>query len=158
MLSIHIVTLGRLKETYWQEAEREYLKRLTPYAKVIIHESREESFFEKTNNELVKQKEAEKIKNVLLKIRNAYVVILDEKGKQFSSVQFAEEIGEQQENFQTFIFVIGGPLGLESSIAKMGNQVLSLSSLTFTHQMARIFLLEQLYRSFMILGNRKYHY
>ncbi len=158
MLSIHIVTLGRLKETYWQEAEREYLKRLTPYAKVIIHESREESFFEKTNNELVKQKEAEKIKNVLLKIRNAYVVVLDEKGKQFSSVQFAEEIAEQQENFQTLIFVIGGPLGLESSIAKMGNQVLSLSSLTFTHQMARIFLLEQLYRGFMILGNRKYHY
>lgn len=158
MLTIHLITLGKLKEPYWQDAEREYVKRLTPYAKVIIHEAREESFGDRDAIDGIKKKEAEKIKSILLKIRDAFIFILDETGEKYSSMEFAEEIKKSFQNTSTFVFVIGGPLGLDQELKKMGTHLLSLSNFTFTHQMARIFLLEQLYRSFMILSNRRYHY
>ena len=158
MLTIHLITLGKLKEPYWQDAEREYVKRLTPYAKVIIHEAREESFGDRDAIDGIKKKEAEKIKSILLKIRDAFIFVLDETGEKYSSVKFAEEIKNLLQNNSTFVFIIGGPLGLDVEIKKAGSKLLSLSDLTFTHQMARVFLLEQLYRSFMILSNRRYHY
>lgn len=158
MQKVHIITLGKLKETYWQEAEAEYLKRLKPYFKIQIHELREESFSEKDKSETIKQKEAEKIKAILVKIKDASVVVLDEHGKSFSSVQFAEQIKIIAAGQTNTVFIIGGPLGLDESILKLANLKLSLSALTFTHQMARVFLLEQIYRAAMISAGRKYHY
>lgn len=156
MQNITIITLGKLKETYWQEAEAEYLKRLKPYAKIQIHELKEESFSEKDSKENIKEKEAEKILSFVSKIKDALIIVLDEHGKQFPSVEFAGQFSIQGVN--DIIFIIGGPLGLDESVLKIANQKLSLSSMTFTHQMARIFLLEQIYRSQMINNNRKYHY
>ena len=156
MLHIHLITLGKLKETYWQEAETEYLKRLKPYTKIIIHELLEESFSEKDKPEIIKQKEAEKIKNELAKISDGYIVTLDEHGKQFSSVDFAQKLSSTNSN--NLICIIGGPLGLHESILKLAQQRLSLSQMTFTHQMIRTFLLEQIYRAQMINTGRRYHY
>jgi len=158
MLIIHLLTLGRLKEPYWQEAEREYVKRLTPYARVIVHELKEEPFDDKDSTEFIKKKEAEKITSAISKVKDVFIIALDESGEKYSSKEFSEEIKKLQENYQTVLFIIGGPKGLDESILKTTNLKLSLSSFTFTHQMARVFLLEQLYRSFMILNNRRYHY
>ena len=159
MQIIHIITLGKLKETYWREAEAEYMKRLSPYTKIQIHELREESFDEKSSVEMIKEKEASKIIREIAKLRNYFVIILDERGKQYSSADFAKQLSifaAQQSN--NFIFIIGGPLGLHESILKLANLKLSLSAMTFTHQMVRVFLLEQIYRAAMIAANRKYHY
>lgn len=159
MLHIHLITLGKLKETYWREAEAEYLKRLKPYAKLIIHELREESFSDKDKPAVIKEREAKKIATEIEKIRDSHIIVLDEDGKQFSSVELTKHINTttlQQHN--TVTFIIGGPLGLQDSIRKRANLVLSLSKFTFTHQMARIFLLEQIYRAMMIARGRSYHY
>lgn len=159
MLHIKLVCLGKLKENFWREAENEYLKRLQSFAKVEIVELKEESFGEKVSSEIIKSKEAVKIKNVLEKFKDAYMVVLDEHGKQFSSVDFSKQLFDLADSGESnLIFIIGGPLGLDESILKMANLKLSFSSFTFTHQMIRVFLWEQLYRALMIANNRQYHY
>lgn len=159
MQNIHIICLGKLKETYWQEAEAEYLKRLSPYFKIQIHELREESFDEKNPIEMIKEKEAKKIQEALEKIKDSFIICLDEHGKQFSSVDFNKTITQSTtQQFNNLTFIIGGPLGLHESILKLAKLKLSFSQMTFTHQMVRIFLLEQIYRSSMIVAGRKYHY
>ncbi|HBU07297.1 MAG TPA: 23S rRNA (pseudouridine(1915)-N(3))-methyltransferase RlmH [Candidatus Magasanikbacteria bacterium] len=157
-MNITILTLGSLKEKYWQEAEAEYIKRLSPYAKIEIRELKEESFAEKTNPEIIKKKEAEKLIKILEK-KEGYVIALDSTGKQFTSLQLASHFDNvTMKQFNNLIFVIGGPLGLDDSILELADFKLSLSNLTFTHQMVRTILLEQIYRSMMILNNRSYHY
>jgi 23S rRNA (pseudouridine1915-N3)-methyltransferase len=158
MITLHLVVLGRLNEQYWKEAEQEYLKRLTPFAKIILHELKEESFAEKDPVEFIKEKEAEKIKSTLEGVKGAFIVALDETGKEFSSVEFSEKLEQLKQSFSTLVFIVGGPLGLHASILELSQLKLSLSQLTFTHQMVRIFLLEQLYRSCMISAKKKYHY
>lgn len=158
MITIHFIVLGKLKELYWQAAEAEYLKRLQPWVKIVIHELKEEAFTEKIQKEMIKKKEAEKIKNTLEKIKNAFLIILDEKEKQYTSLEFSKKISTIQQTNSTIVFVIGGPLGLDTEILKLAHLKFSLSSLTFTHQMARIILLEQLYRAYTIALGKKYHY
>ncbi|MFH2018403.1 MAG: 23S rRNA (pseudouridine(1915)-N(3))-methyltransferase RlmH [bacterium] len=159
MTNIHLIVLGKLKESYWREAETEYLKRLSPFADIQIHELREESFDEKTKPELVKEKEAKKIITELEKIKDKYIIALDETGKQFSSLELATQIKSPAfQQFNNLIFIIGGPLGLDETVVKQANLKLSLSKMTFTHQMIRVFLLEQIYRSMMINTNRTYHF
>ncbi len=159
MLHIKLICLGKLKENFWKDAEAEYLKRLQAFAKVEIVELKEESFDEKMSVEIIRLKEAEKIKTVLEKIKDATIIVLDEHGKQFSSVNFSKHLFELAgRGSGEFVFVIGGPLGLDDSILKMSNLKLSFSSFTFTHQMIRVFLFEQIYRAMMIEANRQYHY
>ncbi len=159
MFNIQIVCLGKLKESYWSEAEKEYLKRLQAFAKVQVIEIKEESFDEKIPVNIIKEKEAQKIKDALNKIKSKFLFVLDEHGKQFSSVDFSKKLsGLVLEGNSNFVFIIGGPLGLDESVLKMANLKLSFSSFTFTHQMIRVFLLEQIYRAMMIAGNRQYHY
>ncbi len=159
MLHITIICLGKLKESYWREAETEYLKRLQTFAKVEIIELKEESFGEKDQPETTKEKEARKIKDALAKAPKGHVIILDETGKSFSSNKFAEKVSTlENQGVSNITFIIGGPLGLTDEIRKKANLLLSLSSFTFTHQMARVFLIEQLYRTFMITAGKKYHY
>ncbi len=159
MLHLKLICLGKLKESFWREAEAEYLKRLQVFAKIEIVELKEESFDEKTSPEIIKLKEAEKIKSVLDKTKDAFVIILDEHGKQFSSVAFSKHLFElANRGSGEFVFIIGGPLGLDDSILKIANLKLSFSTFTFTHQMIRVFLFEQIYRAMMIEAGRQYHY
>jgi len=155
-MKINIIVLGKYKEKYWLEAEKEYLKRLSAWFRVEITEIKEESFGDKDDKEKIKAKEADKI---LAKIPdNAFVVALDENGAEFASEVFADKFKTWQEQGQNIVFILGGPLGLHSSILQKASFKLALSKFTFTHQMARVFLLEQLYRAQMINQNRKYHY
>ena len=155
-MKIQIIVLGKYKEKYWLEAEKEYLKRLSALFKVEITEIKEESFTEKDDREKIKAKEAQ---TILTKIpNNSFVVAMDENGTEFESEKFADKFKTWQEQGQNIVFILGGPLGLHSSILQKANFKLALSKFTFTHQMARVFLLEQIYRAQMINQNRKYHY
>ena len=104
-----------------------------------------------------KQKEAEQI---LSKIVNTdFVIILDEKGKQPTSKQFADDIQNyMNQSVKNLVFVIGGPYGFDESVYNRGNKKMSLSNMTFTHQMVRLFLTEQIYRAQEISSGGKYHH
>lgn len=157
MLHITIVTIGKLKEQYWKDAQAEYMKRLSAFAKMEIVELKEEKFDEKDTVEIITQKEAEKILNVIPK--NSLIVALDKEGKKFSSENLAEKLNNVTiKQYNNITIVIGGPLGLAQSILNNSEEKWSLSDLTFTHQMVRVILLEQIYRGFMIMGGRNYHY
>ncbi|MFA6427903.1 MAG: 23S rRNA (pseudouridine(1915)-N(3))-methyltransferase RlmH [Candidatus Magasanikbacteria bacterium] len=166
MLHITIISIGKLKEQYWKDAEKEYLKRLSAFAKVEIKELKEESFTEKDNVEIIKEKEAKKILSAVASAKagidalpkDSYIVVLDKEGKQFSSEELSKHISTTTEQHHNITIIIGGPLGLHNSILNLAKESWSLSKMTFTHQMTRIILLEQLYRGFMIKENRKYHY
>ena len=158
-MKIRLLVVGHLKETYWKEAQNEYLKRLTPYAKVDIEEvddlpsSKDDSPAEM---EEVKNKENAKL---LSKIKPSdYVVLLDLGKEQPDSVELSSRLEKwMRDGGSSITFVIGGSLGLSAKMRKRGNATLTLSKLTFTHQMTRVILLEQIYRSFKILRNEPYH-
>lgn len=156
MLKINIITLGKLKETYWRDAEQEYLKRLSVFAKINIIELKEEKFDDKSNHEVIKEKEAEKILNAIPK--DNYIIVLDKEGQQFISEKLSTKLIELKNSSTEISLVIGGPLGLAESILNIAKERWSFSKLTFTHQMMRVILLEQIYRGFMISEDRKYHW
>lgn len=158
-MNITIMVIGSLKEAYWREAEREYLKRLSPYCKVEVQEFPDYPAKEKDSpkeNELTKERESEKI---LAKLKpNDFVVLLDLNKKEYDSVAFSSLLSDWFRFGKShIIFIIGGSLGLSESLRKRGNASISLSKMTFTHQMTRVLLLEQIYRAFKIANNEPYH-
>lgn len=156
MLNITILVLGKLKEKYWVEAEKEYLKRLLPYTKIKIIELPEEAFSDKDNIEIIKKKEANKIqKNIP---NNSFVISLHERGTELTSTQLANFLEENSTRGENLVFIIGGPRGLHSDILNSAHKQISLSQLTFPHQMVRTILLEQIYRSVTIMQGKNYHY
>ena len=158
-MKIRLLVVGHLKETYWKEAQNEYLKRLTLYANVTIEEvddlpsSKDDSPAEM---EEVKKKENAKL---LSKIKPSdFVVLLDLGKEQPDSVELSSRLEKwMRDGGSSITFVIGGSLGLSNEMRKRGNASFTLSKLTFTHQMTRVILLEQIYRSFKILRNEPYH-
>jgi len=140
MPKIKLITIGKIKEKYIQEGISEYLKRLSLFCKLEIIELKDEGI----------EKESAKLEKYLGE--NSY--ILDEKGKQLSSEEFSGFL----KNKDDIIFIIGGHNGISEKIKSNPKaKLISLSKMTFSHEMARIFLMEQIYRGFMILNNRKYH-
>lgn len=171
-MKIRIITVGKLKESYWVEAEAEYKKRLSPWANIEIIEIKETPFSEKDPAEIIQKKEAEKILAHLRGGGNGgengaksgtnndeYIIALDSAGHEYTSEEFANAYNQKWlSTGQKLVFIIGGPRGLHQSILQKSHTTLSLSRLTFTHQMVRTFLLEQLYRAHMITAHRAYHY
>ena len=154
-MRIKILALGKSKQSFIEEGLREYLKRMSKYASVKL-EILPDIKLSKTNSvQIVKDKEAEIINKHLKD--NDYIIALDEYGKQFTSVKFAGLL-EKQKGRKDVTFVIGGVYGLSEKIAKRADLKLSFSEFTFTHQMIRLILLEQLYRAFTIIEGKKYHY
>lgn len=142
---IKIVCVGKIKEKYLQDAIGDYVKRISKYHKVLIAEIDNSNMIE----------EGEKILNSIND--KDYVVALDVQGKELSSLEFASFIDKQFIVNSNITFVIGGSLGLSEAVYKRANFRLSFSKLTFPHQLFRVFLLEQIYRSFKILNNETYH-
>lgn len=155
-MRISIISIGKLKESYWKEAEAEYLKRLSAFTKVEMMEHKEIGFSEKDNVESIKEKEAKIILNSLP--QSSYIIALDPKGKESTSETLSKTISDLEHTSSHLTFIIGGPLGLHESVFKKTNLKLSLSLLTFTHQMTRVILLEQLYRAYMIKSGKSYHH
>lgn len=161
MINIKIICVGDLKEKYLKEMQTEYLKRLSKYCKleiVTLKDERLPTNLNESNCNIVKEKEALTILSKL-NTSNSYTFIMDEKGKEYSSVELSDKISKVMTmGNSTINFVIGGSLGLAESVKKSGNELISFSKLTFPHQMIRMFLLEQIFRSFKIMNNETYHH
>jgi len=155
-MNITILTLGKLKESWWKEAEKEYIKRISPYAKISFIELKEEAFRKGDSKELIKQKEAEKILPYLP--RYDFCIALHERSKEFTSKEFSKYLYKQNSSGSHILFIIGGPLGLDHEILEKTHAQISLSPLTFPHQMVRTILLEQIYRAITIEKEKSYHY
>ncbi len=155
MYSIDIIAVGNLKEVYLKDACKEYTKRLSPYARVSYIEIKEEPFTNVNEREKIVKREEDRIRKHIKK--DSWVVILDADGKEFSSHQFSGILKQKGEQGRRITFVIGGALGFSDEFKKE-YEALSLSRLTFPHQLARIVLLEQLYRSMTLLHGKQYHY
>ncbi len=152
---IKIICLGKFKEKAYAELENEYRKRLSPFAKLNIIELSEESYHKNEDIEKIKLKEAENIKKYLSK--DSIVILLQEKGTERDSIEFASNMDRLTSLGQELIFVLGSGVGLHESLKEVSNYTFSLSKLTFPHNLARILLLEQLYRSATINSGKEYH-
>ena len=158
-MNIKLICIGKLKEKYWKDAVIEYSKRIGGYAKVSITELKEVKL---PNN----PSEADE-KNVIIKEgheilscvnQNDYIIALAIEGKNLNSLELADKIEELAlKGISDIIFIIGGSLGLSDEVIKRADLKLSFSRMTFPHQMMRVILLEQIYRSFKIIRNESYH-
>lgn len=148
---IKIICIGKLKEKYLQQAEKEYIKRLTKYNKVKIIELNNESLDKKTTLEKEGNKILEQINN------NEQVITLDINGKTLDSITFAKELEKKIMINSQITFIIGGSYGLSEKVKKRSDFALSFSKLTFPHQLFRIIFIEQLYRAYKIINNETYH-
>ncbi len=159
MFNITILVVGTLKEQYLRDAYSEYAKRLKPYAKIELIELSEVAFHSVSEKDAVIAKEAE---TILKKIpQNSSVFLLSQEGTQYSSEEFAQLLSSHSSGARGLThctFVIGGSLGLDASIKKSFKNMISFSRMTFTHQMARVILIEQIYRAATILAKKQYHY
>lgn len=158
-MNITIISVGKLKEKYLKQGIDEYLKRLTSYAKVEVIEVADEKAPEElseTEMVQVKQKEGERI---LAKIsQDTHVIALAINGKLKSSEELAESLDKLATYGKSKIaFVIGGSLGLSDEVVKRSDEQLSFSKMTFPHQLMRLILVEQIYRTFRINRNEPYH-
>lgn len=158
-MNIQIICIGKLKEKYWTDAVGEYMKRLSSYATVKIVELKESRLPDKAGLAEEEKVKLEEGREILKAIKDGtYVVTLEIQGKQLSSEELAakiETLGLQGKS--DIAFVIGGSLGLSAEVSKRADFKLSFSKMTFPHQMMRVVLLEQIYRSFKIIRHEAYH-
>ena len=158
MLSIRIICVGKFKEKYWEAASAEYMKRLGAYCNVSVIEVKEEKLpahASRADEENVIIKEG---RSILDKTGTGdYVIALDIDGKELSSEDLAARIAEVSFTSSTIDFVIGGSLGLSKEVKSRAALRLSFGRITLPHQLARIVLLEQIYRAFKINSGETYH-
>jgi 23S rRNA (pseudouridine1915-N3)-methyltransferase len=156
-MKITFITVGKTEDAYLKTGIEKYLKRLQHYIRLEIAEIPELKNTKALTEEQQKAKEAE----LILKKVNAQdsVVLLDEKGDTLSSVQFSAFIEKKSiAGTGNLVFIIGGPYGFDPAIYRRANDLLSLSAMTFSHQMVRLFFIEQLYRAFTIIKGEPYHH
>ncbi len=154
-MKIRIICPGKTKQKFIEEGIAEYTKRLTAFCKLEIIETADVKLSSSNNIDIVKEKEAEIIGKYIK--NDNYLIALDEKGKHFSSVDFAGFI-DNYKGIRNIDFLIGGVYGLADELRQRADLLLSFSQMTFTHRMIRMLLVEQIYRSFCILNGKKYHY
>ena len=156
MIKIKIVCVGKIKENYLTQGISEYLKRLSGYCNVEILELKDEKIGSNNSEEKIKEIESNRI---LEKINDKdYVVLLDLRGKELNSEEFASKMDNLiSAGTGNYCFIIGGSLGVSEMLRKKANFLFCFSRLTFTHQMVRLLLLEQIYRAFKINNNETYH-
>ena len=148
---IKIITVGKLKEKYFKEACDEYLKRLSKYTKINLIEVPDENY------DIIKTLEKEK-ESILKHISNKdYIITMEIEGTEISSIELSKRINDILITNSDITFIIGGSYGLHDDIKNISNFSLSFSKMTFPHQLFRIMLLEQIYRSYKILNNETYH-
>ena len=156
-MKITLIAIGKTEDTYLIEGIDKYINRLKHYINFNFLAIPDVKNVKNLSEAQQKGKEAELLHK---QINNGDVVILlDEKGKKYSSVAFSEYLNKQMiGSVQHLIFIIGGPYGFDERIYQRANGLISLSDMTFSHQMIRLFFVEQLYRGFSILKNEPYHH
>ncbi len=156
-MNIKLLAIGKTDNKALQSLIDDYTKRLSFYIKFDLEIIPDIKNVKNLSEAQQKEKEGEII---LSKISNTdQLILLDENGKTFSSVAFSEELQKKMNSgIKTLVFVIGGPYGFSEEVYKKANSKISLSAMTFSHQMVRLFFIEQLYRGFTILRNEPYHH
>jgi 23S rRNA (pseudouridine1915-N3)-methyltransferase len=159
-VKITIACVGKIKEKYLTAGIDEFTKRLTPFCKletVAINEEKMPDNPSPAEKEQVLEKETQRLLAIIPE--NSYVILLDVIGKQLSSPELASKIDALALNGNSHItFVIGGAFGYTDALRKRADYALSFSKMTFTHQMIRLLLIEQIYRAYKISNNQKYHW
>lgn len=157
MINIKIAAVGNLKEQYLRDAFSEYAKRLKRFCNLQICEINEVKLPEKPSQKEI-EKALESEGKAILKELSGFTAALCIEGKQYSSLAFAERIEKAAEEGRSRItFVIGSSFGLSDEVKSIADMKLSMSEMTFPHQLARVMLAEQIYRGFQINSNGKYH-
>ena len=158
-MKLRIICVGRLKENFYRDAVNEFLKRLSRYAEVELIELADERAPEKLSSAELEGVKLSEGRRILEKLREGDTVIaLDILGKQLSSTELAEKLsGWMLEGRSRLAFVIGGSNGLSAEVLSRADFRLSFSKMTFSHQIFRVMLLEQLYRAFKINAGEPYH-
>lgn len=152
-MKIKVIAVGKIKEKYFIDAIFEYEKRLKSLCDLKLIEVKEVNTLDINKNKL------EEAKNILAKVDdNDYVITLEVQGDTLNSLELADFIKKHYTfSPKTLTFIIGGSDGLDESVIKASNMHLSFSDFTFPHQLMRVILLEQIYRSMMIINNKPYH-
>ena len=159
MLHINLYCVGKVKEQHLRDAIDEYLKRISKYCSISIIELPDKPIPEKSNSTLESQIIEAESNEIINKLNmSSYKIALDVTGKQYTSEEFAEKITKIQLSNSTISFIIGGSLGLSDDLKRICNEKISFSKMTFPHQLMRVIFLEQLFRSFKINNNEKYHH
>ena len=158
-MRITLITVGKIKEKYLKDAIAEYTKRLSKYCKLEIIEVADEKTPDNASEVVehaIRVKEAERILRYIKD--DAYVITLEINGKQLSSEELADKIDKLGvQGTSHIIFIIGGSIGLGEDVLKKSDFALSFSKMTFPHQLMRVILLEQVYRSYRIISGAPYH-
>ena len=158
-MNINLICVGSIKEKFYEDAIKEYVKRLSRYIKldiIVLKDEKTPANASLLMEEKIKDIEGERI---LSKIKdNSYVVALDLQGKKYTSEKFATYIsGLETFSRGNLTFIIGGSLGLSKTVLDRANATLCFSDMTFPHQLMRVIFLEQLYRAYRIINNEPYH-
>ncbi len=158
MLTINLIYIGKLKERYWQEACGEYQKRLKAFCKLQMIELPEYKLPSAPSDSQIAKCIEEEGKESISRTKSGYRIAMCIEGKPVASEQLARKISELSlSGVSEISFVIGGSYGLSQEVKKQADWKLSMSPMTFPHQLARVMLLEQIYRAFQINHNGKYH-
>jgi 23S rRNA (pseudouridine1915-N3)-methyltransferase len=156
-MKIALIAVGKTTERYFSDAIDEYrnrLKHYLPFEMEIIPELKNTKNLSETQQ---KEKEGELILKQLQP--GDYLVLLDERGREFSSMKFADYLEKKMHNVsRRLVFVIGGPYGFSEKVYEVAQEKLSVSKMTFSHQMIRMIFIEQIYRAMTILNNEPYHH
>ena len=155
-MKIQIIQVGKNKDRYIEEGVKEFSKRLQQFCNMEVSTLKGADTGANMPREKIVADESMRVARMIP--RDAFVVVLDESRQELSSVDFSKVLGNAKDAGQTLVFIIGGAFGLSSNLKGSANLLLSMSKMTFTHQMIRTFLLEQIYRGFCILGGKEYHY
>lgn len=158
-MKITVICVGRIKEDFYRKAVSEYEKRLGRYCRLEIIEVQDEKTPDGASpalEEQIKEKEAARILKCVKE--DAYVITLEIQGEKPDSVSFANQLDQLAVQGKSHIqFIIGGSLGLHSSVSKAAHRGISFSNMTFPHQLMRVILLEQIYRGYRIIKGEPYH-
>ncbi len=151
MITINLVCVGNLKEKFWREAQEEYVKRLGAFCKINVIEIAEKNNENSINITLEKEG-----KDILSKSKG-YTILMDRLGKNLSSEELAKKIEDLSMQNSEISFIIGSSNGVCEQVKHSSNEKISFGKNTFPHNLARVMLLEQIYRAMMISNNRSYH-
>lgn len=156
-MKIKLICIGKTDESYLKEGIEKYLKRLRFYSSIELILIPDVKSSKNLSQDLQRQKEGQ---NILKHIKNQdQLILLDENGKMFDSLGFSHFIQRKiDQGTNCLVFVIGGPYGFHQDVIQRAQEKLSLSKLTFSHQMVRLFFVEQLYRAFTIMKGEPYHH
>jgi 23S rRNA (pseudouridine1915-N3)-methyltransferase len=156
-MKIKIIAIGKTHKSFLVDGENEYIKRIKKYVAIEKIEIQDIKNAKKLTQNQIKEKEG---KLLLPKLEShSLIVLLDEKGKEYTSMKFSNWMQDKMNRgFKNIIFLIGGAYGFSDDVYKAAHEKIALSKMTFSHQMIRILFTEQIYRAFTILNNEPYHH